>query len=481
MNSNLSNIVIVILLLVSVNLALYIHTRRKKCANLQSTLDDCKTRFKTEQDKVSELEKQVSIQAHQLVSLDSLKSSKTAQEEKILQLSGINSELKGKVSRFDDVIQELAETKDQLTETLTALATTTADLKNEKESSAENIKLLRDAQDEMSNRFKNLAQEIVEDKGSKLNDLHHNQLNVILKPFREQLVSFQSRINQVHESTIKDQTRLREQIHSLNTSNQSLNQEAKNLTRALKGDNKMQGNWGEVVLERVLEQSGLRKGREYVLQPSYRTKNDNKLLRPDVVINLPEGRNVIIDSKVSLVAYEEAFSLNEDPKQQAVALNKHILSVRSHIDNLSTKDYAGISEIKSPDFVLLFLPIETAFTILCESNSDILDRAFSRRIIIVSPSTLFATLRTIENIWKFDQQNKNTLLIADQATRMFDKLRLFLEDFKKLGDQIRTTQATYNSAISRYSEGKGNLMSHTEKLIELGVVAKKQLPTVHHI
>ena len=254
-----------------------------------------------------------------------------------------------------------------------------------------------------------------------------------------------------------------------------INQEAGNLTKALKGDKKLQGNWGELVLERVLEESGLRKDHEYFVQSSYRS-DDGDLKRPDVIIRLPDNKDVVVDSKVSLNAYEEALATETD-EERDLLLKQYLLNMKSHVKRLSDQDYDRLSDIRSLDFVLLFVPIESAFTLAMQTDHSLFTDAFTKRIVIVSPTTLMMTLRIIRNVWSYEKQSKNTQEIVRKAGALYDKLRLILEDMDALGKQIATANKTYDAAYAKLATGKGNLVRQVEGFQELGAVVKKQIPS----
>jgi DNA recombination protein RmuC len=253
-----------------------------------------------------------------------------------------------------------------------------------------------------------------------------------------------------------------------------MNQEALNLTRALKGDKKTQGNWGEMILEKVLEQSGLRKGIEYETQGAFRDE-DNKLFKPDVIVRLPEDKDVVIDSKVSLLAYEEYCSA-EDEQDRINALKAHTKAVRNHILGLSDKDYSGLKGLRSLDFVLLFMPIEAAFMAAFQADEKLFTEAFEHKIVVVTPTTLLATLKTIENIWRYERQNENAKMIADKAGTLYDKIRGFVEDLEKLGTQLSTVNKTYDGVMNKLTTGNGNLIRQASNFVDLGVKVKKTLP-----
>lgn len=288
------------------------------------------------------------------------------------------------------------------------------------------------------------------------------------------MVDFKQRIESVYDSETKDRISLREEIVSLRRDTEKMNQAALNLTKALKGDKKIQGNWGEMILQKVLEQSGLRKGIEYETQGAFRDR-DNNLFKPDVIVHLPENKDVVVDSKVSLLAYEKYCS-TEDDEQRVVALKAHTKAVREHIKGLSDKDYSGLKGLRSLDFVLLFMPIESAFIAAFQADEKLFSNAFEHKIVVVTPTTLLATLKTIENIWRYERQNQNAKMIADKAGTLYDKIRGFAEDLEKLGTQLSTANKTYDGVMNKLSTGSGNLIRQASGFVELGVKVKKTLP-----
>lgn len=338
----------------------------------------------------------------------------------------------------------------------------------------EKIRLLQDAENQLKTQFENLAHRIFEERGKQF--VEHNKVSIegLVAPLKQQLGEFKSRVESVYDNETKDRISLREEIVSLRRDTQKMNQEALNLTRALKGDHKAQGNWGEMILEKVLEQSGLRKGIEYETQGAFRDE-DNRLFKPDVIVRLPDNKDVVIDSKVSLNAYERYCS-SEDDTERAEALKQHVEAVRAHIKGLSGKDYSSLKGLRSLDFVLLFMPIEAAFMAAFQGDEKLFNDAFEHKIVVVTPTTLLATLRTIQNIWRYEQQNENARLIADKAGALYDKIRGFVEDIEKLGNQLGTVQKTYDGIVNKLSSGQGNLLRQAGALEELGVKVKKKLP-----
>jgi DNA recombination protein RmuC len=338
----------------------------------------------------------------------------------------------------------------------------------------EKEEFLRQTRESMQAQFKTLAQDIFEEKGRTFKHESKSGLSEILDPLRTQLQEFRQRIDTIHVTDLKDRTSIRHELEQLRTTSHHLNQEAVNLTRALKGENKFQGNWGEMVLERVLEQSGLRKGYEYDTQVNLRNE-DNRLLRPDVVVHLPEGKQIIIDSKVSLTAYERYCS-TEDEAEQQQALKQHVHAVKQHLTSLGSKDYADLNGVESLDFILMFMPLEPAFICALQHDRDLLDLSLQQHVVVVTPTTLLATMRTVENIWRYERQNQNARAIAERAGAVYDKLRGFVEDMEKIGTQIVTLDQQYHSAMNKLTQGRGNLISQASRFVDLGVKVKRKIP-----
>jgi DNA recombination protein RmuC len=340
--------------------------------------------------------------------------------------------------------------------------------------SKEKLELLQNAKEELSREFANLSNKIFEAKNREFNALSKEQLELFLKPFREQVASFQKTAQEQFEVELKDRHLLKNELKRLEELNQQLATEALNLTKALKGENKTQGNWGELVLERILEQSGLREGVEYELQAS-RKSDEGKTYRPDVIIHMPEGRDVIIDSKVSLAAYER-FVNAEDEKAKEQYLREHLQSIASHIKELGAKKYEDLEGVNTLDFVLMFMPIEGSFLVALQKDGEFFKRAFDNNILVVSPSTLLVTLRTIEHIWRTKHQEEHAKMIAKEAEAMLDKLILFVEEMKNVGSQIDKAKESYNKAMGRLSTGRGNVIKRAKNIMELGIKTKKELP-----
>ena len=345
---------------------------------------------------------------------------------------------------------------------------------SEMQSWQEKIELLQNAKDELSSEFKNLSNKIFEDKSKQFSSLNKEQLELLLKPFREQIANFSKEAREQFEEELKDRHLLKNELLRLKEMNAHLADEALNLTRALKGENKIQGNWGELVLENILEQSGLREGIEYELQAS-RKSEEGKTYRPDVIIHMPKNRDIIVDSKVSLAAYER-FVNEEDPDCKKRYLQEHIVSISSHIKELSSKKYENLEAVNTLDYVLMFMPIEGAFLLALEEDGEFFKRAYESNILVVSPSTLLVTLRTIEHIWRTQHQEEHAKKIAKEAERMIEKLVGFVEELQNVGAHLSKAQESYDTAINRLHTGRGNIIKRAENIVKLGLKPKKEIP-----
>lgn len=346
-------------------------------------------------------------------------------------------------------------------------------LEEEQRQNAEKLALLKGAEEEMKLQFSKLANDIFEQRSKVHAEQNRLQLDTILKPFKEQVDAFGKKIEDNYITETKERHLLKDQIVQLRSLNERLSDDANNLTKALKGENKTQGNWGELILERILESSGLREGHEYETQGSYKD-DQGKMYRPDVLVHLPDEKDIVIDSKVSLVAYEHYIKA-EDESEKANALKQHVASIRAHIKGLSDKKYENLVGLKSLDFVLLFMPIEGAYMLALENDANFFQEAIKENIMVVGPSTLLVTLRTIEYIWRNERQEQNAQEIAQKGADLYDKFVGFLEDMEKVGTQISRTQESYDSAMNKLSTGKGNLIKRTEDMKKLGIKTKKKI------
>jgi len=382
-------------------------------------------------------------------------------------LQQLEKELEDKETRLD----ELAQLRTGLERDKSRLA---AELQEQAKSADEKLQVLNDAKKELQTQFENLANQIFDAKTKSFAEQSRANLDTILTPFKEKISEFEKQVNQAYASEGKERHSLIKEVQRLQELNQKLGEDAENLTKALKGDTKTQGTWGEIILERILEESGLRKGIEYDSQGGFRD-TDGKLLKPDVIVHLPEEKDIIIDSKVSLVAYEK-YVRAEDEVERDRAVREHLISINAHLKGLESKKYDELPGVKSLDFVLMFIPVESAFMLAIEKDNEIFRKAFDKSIMIVSPSTLLVTLRTIQNIWRYEHQNKNALEIADKAGALYDKFVGFVSDLERVGDQIENTRKAYDGAHNKLVSGRGNLVGRAQSLIELGVKSRKQLP-----
>ncbi|MHB1236116.1 MAG: DNA recombination protein RmuC [Gallionella sp.] len=382
------------------------------------------------------------------------------------------------VSRLTIEKNILASLRDQLTAEQQRLSNKVAELattlESERSKTVENLQLLKNAEEQLSNRFKSLASEILEDKSKRFTEQNQTNLNQLLEPLKVKITEFQGKVQEVYIQEGKDRSALAEQVKQLMALNNQLSKDAHNLTSALKGQAKTQGNWGEFILERVLETSGLRKGHEYDVQESH-TREDGTRAQPDVVVHMPEDRHLIVDAKVSLTAYEEYANAETDHQRDA-AMKRHLDSVRGHIKELSVKNYQQLYGLKSLDFVLMFIPVEPAFMLAIAHDSNLWQDAWKKNVLLVSPSTLLFVLRTVAHLWRQEQQNRNAQEIANQGAALYDKLVGFVEDLESLGTKLKQAQTSYEGAYNKFAGGRGNVIRQAEKLKDLGVKPTKQLP-----
>ena len=380
-----------------------------------------------------------------------------------------------RAERLPLVEGRLQEAEQQLSTLNAQIASLNTQLVQERSQSAEKLALLQNARDELSSQFKNLANDILEEKSKRFSEQNQQSLGQLLEPLKSRLQEFQGKVEQVYVQEGKDRSALAEQVRQLMELNRTVSQEANNLTRALKGSNKTQGNWGELILERVLETAGLRKGEEFDVQESH-TTSDGKRLQPDVVLHLPEDRHLVIDAKATLVAYED-YANAEDDKHRDAALKRHLDAVRTHIKGLSDKSYQDLYGLKSLDFVLMFIPIEPAFMLAVTHDRELFMDAWNKNVLLVSPSTLLFVVRTVASLWRQEAQNRNAQDIAKRGAELYDKLAGFVEDMESLGNRLAQAQKDYDGAINKLSSGRGNLIRQAEMLKKLGVKPSKSLPT----
>ncbi|WP_420848370.1 DNA recombination protein RmuC [Photorhabdus namnaonensis] len=337
----------------------------------------------------------------------------------------------------------------------------------------EKQRLLINSELRLNTQFENLANRIFEQTGRRTDEQNRQSLNTLLAPFREQLDGLHRQVQESFGQEARERHTLAHEIRNLQQLNVQMAQEAINLTNALKGNNKIQGDWGEVVLSRILEASGLREGHEFCTQVSIKVEG-NRRFQPDVIVHLPQGKDVVIDAKMSLVAYERYFN-SGDRHQQELALQEHIDSIKGHIRGLSRKDYQQLPGLKSLDYVLMFIPVEPAYLVALNKAPELLDEALKHNIMLVSPSTLLVAVRTINNLWRYEYQSQNARLIADKAARMYDKMRLFVDDMQGLGQSLDKAQLNYRLAMKKLTEGRGNLINQAESFRNLGVEVKRPI------
>ena len=329
-------------------------------------------------------------------------------------------------------------------------------------------------QEKFTKEFENLANKILDEKSNKFTEQNKENMKNILSPLQDKIQLFEKKVEDTHKESIDYHAALRQQILGLREMNLQMSKETLNLTKALKGDSKMQGNWGELILERVLEKSGLEKDREYFVQQSHVNQEGQRVF-PDVVINLPDGKKMVVDSKVSLTAYEKHIN-EEDESLKNGYLKEHVNSIKRHVEQLGDKNYQDLYQIESPDFVLLFIPMEPAFALALNEDTTLYNKAFEKNIVIVTPSTLLATLRTIDSMWTNQKQQENAFEIARQAGALYDKFEGFVADLIKVGKKIDESKMEYQGAMNKLVDGKGNLITSVEKLKKMGAKAKKALP-----
>ncbi|UII79174.1 DNA recombination protein RmuC [Flagellimonas sp. CMM7] len=348
-----------------------------------------------------------------------------------------------------------------------------ADLENLQRINTEQKEEVEKLQEKFTKEFENLANKILDEKSTKFTEQNQKNIKQILNPLQEKIQLFEKKVEATQKENISINSALKEQLLNLQNQNLKITQEAENLTKALKGDSKMQGNWGELVLERVLEKSGLEKDREYSVQQSFTLEDGSRVL-PDVIIHLPDGKKMVVDSKVSLTDYERYTNAEDELKEKH--LKDHINSLRKHVEQLSAKKYEDLYEMESPDFVLLFVPIEPAFAVAINHDNSLYNKAFEQNIVIVTPSTLLATLRTIDTMWNNEKQQKNAIEIARQAGALYDKFEGFVSDLTRVGKKMDEAKIEYRGAMNKLVEGRGNIVTSIEKLKKMGAKAKKSIP-----
>jgi DNA recombination protein RmuC len=385
-----------------------------------------------------------------------------------------DEDLRALQARLDAATQDARAAQQALVDTRVANASLATELREERERAGEKLATLMQAREELSAQFKALAGDALEVNRKRLTEQHHGALEQILKPLGEKIVAFEQKVVDTHDKESEQRTLLRQEVVNLQQATARINEDAVNLTRALKGEAKTRGNWGEVVLERVLERSGLQKDREYETQFALKGDEGNAL-RPDVVIRLPDGKHIVIDAKVSLVAYDRYYAATDDAAR-AEAGRQHVDAVRKHARDLGAKGYHTRSGLDSPDFVAMFVPIEPALGLASSLDESLFVDAWERKVVIVTPSTLLAVLTTVRTLWQREKQNRNAIEIAEKAGGLYDQFTLVLESFDAVGAHLEKASRAFDSARMRLKTGKGNVVGRVELIREMGAKAKRQLP-----
>ncbi|MGJ8550211.1 DNA recombination protein RmuC [Winogradskyella wichelsiae] len=423
--------------------------------------------LKSKSDKSTLEERNANLQ----LQLNEVKKASEIESEK--QLQYFNQQLaasKENSSKIESEREEIRREKDFLNAELSRRNTEFENLKQQNQKRDEEFVT---QQEQLRKDFELMASKILEEKSEKFTLQNKENIKSILNPLEEKIKTFEKKVDDTQKESISMHSALKEQLLGLKDLNQQMTKEAINLTRALKGDSKTQGNWGELVLERVLEKSGLEKDREYFVQQNFQREDGSRVL-PDVVLHLPDSKKMIIDSKVSLTAYEQF--VNAEDEERPLFLKAHVNSIKKHVDQLSAKNYQDLYDIESPDFVLMFIPIEPAFAVAINEDNSLYNKAFEQNIVIVTPSTLLATLRTVDSMWNNEKQQQNAIEIAKQAGALYDKFEGLVIDLTSVGKKIDAAKSDYSSAMNKLVDGKGNLITRVEKIKKMGAKAKKALP-----
>ncbi|BFT30312.1 hypothetical protein D210916BOD24_14880 [Alteromonas sp. D210916BOD_24] len=396
----------------------------------------------------------------------------------------LSNERYAQIQQRCETLEQVSRVNDELKEALTQERVCLAKANAQNEAHQHRIQQLLEAHEDklaamtaseqrLQTQFENLANKIFEEKQHHYTQQAKHNMESVLAPFKSEIEGFKRQISEQHIREVQERASLKTEILGLKALNQRITEEAAALTNALKGDNKKQGNWGEVVLERILKESGLREGHEFETQVTA-TSGEGKRMQPDVVVHLPNNKDVIIDSKVSLAAYERYYNC-ENEEQRALYLSQHVASIKGHIKGLGAKDYQSLKEIKTLDYVLLFIPIEPAFLLAVEEAPDLVTTALNNNIMLVSPTNLLVALRTINNIWQYEYQNQNAQLIAEQAAKLYDKFVGFIADMEKIEKSLEGAHSSFENAMNKLSTGRGNIVRQIERFRELGVQPNKRV------
>ncbi|AWL12253.1 Adenylate cyclase, terminal-differentiation specific [Saliniradius amylolyticus] len=437
---------------------------------LQSQLDEAVQQCQQQQLQLEQTQQQLENQTEKL----------EQQRQTELQLHAQLGEAKQDAKRVAELKQDAHEwqqkwqqTSQQLGELRTQYESQAARFEEAQQSQEEKLKVLQDSEARLKEQFENLANRIFEQKTEKFSESSKERLSALLNPLKEQIDGFKKQVNDQYVKEGQERASLKTEILSLKELNRQITEDAANLTRALKGDNKQQGNWGEVVLEKILSESGLREGHEYETQGHYRD-DDGKAFKPDVLVHLPNEKQVIIDSKVSLSAYERYFNSDQDTDRVS-ALKEHVDSLRTHIKQLGRKDYQNLKGVKTLDYILMFVPVEPAFLLAIDEAPDLIKLALDNNIMLVSPTNLLVALRTINNIWQYEYQNQNAQDIAAKAAKLYDKFVGFTQDLEGVGTSLQTVNKRYEQAMNKLSSGRGNLVRQVESFKQMGIQPSKKL------
>jgi len=424
-------------------------------------------------------------QAAHLAELDELNQRIDAQVQQVNQQNVAAADVNGRLQATE---ARLAETRDELQQSKSANESLSSELSDcrstireletrmqeERKASAEKLALLDEAKNKLGNEFKLLANQIFEERGKAFSEQNKSGLDEILKPVREQLGEFRKRVDEVHVKDAEGRASLSRHLEQLEKLNRQMSEDAVGLTQALKGESKVQGNWGEMILQRILETSGLREGKEFAREQSF-TDENGKRLRPDVVVYMPGDKQVIIDSKVSLTDYERVVSAADEVSRKT-ALTAHLRSLKTHIQTLAAKRYDHLPNVHTPDYVLMFIPIEGAYLTAIEADAAIFESAFDQRVAVVTPSTLYATLRLIEQLWRYERQSENVVKLIDRAGKLHDKMASFVESFEEIGSRIDQAKTAYDKSLNRIRSGPGNVIGQIATLGKLAGKTQKELP-----
>jgi DNA recombination protein RmuC len=376
--------------------------------------------------------------------------------------------------QLDELKVELSQKERSLIELTGQLSARENELKNLGSRLQEQKQEMLEIREKFNIEFRNLANEILEEKSKKFTEQNKTNLDELLKPLGEKIKDFEKKVEETYDKEAQQRFSLKEEVKRLAELNQQISKEASSLTKALKGESKTQGNWGEVILESILERTGLRKGQEYTIQDSY-TATDNRRYQSDVIVHYPGERSIVIDSKVTLTAYDNYINAEDDQSREA-ALKSHVTSVKNHINELASKNYQDIPEIKTLDFVVMFMPVEPAYLLAIQNEPQLWSYAYEKRILLISPTNLIAVLKMIESLWKQEYQNRNVFEIARQGGELYDKFVGLIDDLIDIGNKLKQTQNSYEASMNKLSSGKGNLVKRAQDLHKLGVKTKKTLP-----